>query len=83
MEGCIFTPYFKRGVNWITPQEICGGNRGTTRRWAVERGLCKVGVVKVGSVKDGEIIVLSNGAKGFQSGTMKSGKSLLEDNTQQ
>lgn len=71
MEGCISTPYFKRGVDWITPQESCGGNLGTTRRWALEKGLCKFGVVEIGSVQDGELIVLSNGAKGFQSGIVE------------
>lgn len=68
MEGCITTPYFKRGVDWITPQESCGGNLGTTRRWALEKGLCKFGVVEIDSVKDGEKIILSNGARGFQLG---------------
>ena len=68
MEGCISTPYFMRDNKWITPQASCGGNIGTTRRWAVEQGLCKLGVVKLDSVKRGEIIVLSNGAIGFQAG---------------
>ena len=75
MEGCISTPYFKRGGTWITPQKSCGGNLGTTRRWALEKGLCTFGVVEIGTVKDGEIIVLSNGAKGFQSGIVDLGDS--------
>ena len=33
MEGYRFTPYFKRGNEWITPAAECGGNFGTTRRW--------------------------------------------------
>ena len=68
MEGCRFTPYFRRGDKWITPAAECGGNLGTTRRWALEKGLCEQGVVEVGSVKYYDIIVLSNGAKGFQAG---------------
>lgn len=68
MEGCRFTPYFRRGDKWITPAAVCGGNLGTTRRWALENGLCEEGVVKGGSIKYHEIIVLSNGAKGFQAG---------------
>ena len=83
MEGCITTPYFKRGLDWITPQASCGGNLGTTRRWAVERGLCKCEVVQIGSVKDGEMIVLSNGARGFQSGFVFKEKSLPDEFTQQ
>ena len=81
MEGCISTPYFKRGVNWITPQESCGGNLGTTRRWAVEKGLCQLGVVEIGSVKDGEIIVLSNGVKGFQAGIVDLEESSLDESS--
>lgn len=68
MEGCRFTPYFWRKDKWITPAAHCGGNLGTTRRWALSMGLCEEGVVQGGSVKDDEIIVLSNGAKGFQAG---------------
>ncbi|CAD6567152.1 MAG: hypothetical protein ASARMPRED_000516 [Alectoria sarmentosa] len=79
MEGCKFTPYFWRGNKWITPASRCGGNVGTTRRWALEKGLCEEGVVKGGSVKYNDIIVLSNGAKGFQSGIVRPWKSLLPD----
>lgn len=83
MEGCRFTPYFRRENEWITPEAECGGNLGTTRRWAIEQGLCKVGVVDGGSVKDNEIIVLSNGAKGFQSGMVKRWDSCLPDDPKQ
>lgn len=45
MEGSIATPYFWRNGRWVTPpvaEEFdvargSGGNRGTTRRWALER----------------------------------------------
>lgn len=83
MEGCRFTPYFRRGYKWITPAAENGGNLGTTRRWALEKGLCEEGVVKGGSVKYNEIIVLSNGAKGFQAGIVKPWKSLLADDEKQ
>ncbi len=79
MEGCRFTPYFWRGNKWITPAFHCGGNAGTTRRWALMQGLCEEGVVRGGSVKYDEIIVLSNGAKGFQSGIVKPWMSLAVD----
>ena len=83
MEGCKFTPYFKRDNKWITPKASCGGNLGTTRRWAVENGLCELGVVKLSSVKRGEIIVLSNGVKGFQAGIVESRESSLDDSRKQ
>ena len=81
MEGCKTTPYFRRGDKWITPAAECGGNLGTTRRWALESGLCEEAVVKGGSVKYNDIIVLSNGAKGFQSGVVRSWTSLLANET--
>ncbi|KAI0505952.1 putative 4-amino-4-deoxychorismate protein [Xylaria bambusicola] len=45
MEGSITTPYFWRNGRWVTPpvaEEFdmargSGGNRGTSRRWALER----------------------------------------------
>lgn len=83
MEGCRFTPYFQRGNKWITPATKCGGNLGTTRRWALEKGLCEEGVLHGGSVKYNEIIVLSNGARGFQSGIVRKWKSLLTNDTKQ
>ena len=76
MEGCRFTPYFLRENKWITPIARCGGNVGTTRHWALEIGLCEEGVVNEGSVKEGEIVVLSNGVKGFQSGIVQPWESL-------
>ena len=79
MEGCRFTPYFWREGKWITPSISCGGNLGTTRQWALNKGLCEPGLVKGGSVKYEEVIVLSNGARGFQSGIVKPWLSLLGD----
>ena len=44
MEGSIATPYFWRSGAWVTPRvgarfgdEGCGGQDGTTRRWALEK----------------------------------------------
>lgn len=45
MEGSITTPYFWRNGKWTTPpvaleyssEDGCGGQCGTTRRWALER----------------------------------------------
>lgn len=38
---------------------------GTTRRWALERGLCVEGRVDRGSVRWGEVVWLSNGVRGW------------------
>lgn len=65
MEGSITTPYFNRGGKWITPAAICGGNLGTTRRYALESGLCTEGTVMKTSVHVNEKVVLSNGVRGF------------------
>lgn len=42
-----------------------------------------VGVIQIDSVRDGDMIVLSNGAKGFQSGFVFKEKSLPDETTQQ
>lgn len=71
MEGSFTTPYFHRGGKWITPAGHCGGNLGTTRRYALERGLCEEGVVVETSVYASEKVVLSNGARGFGRGIVE------------
>lgn len=65
MEGCLTTPYFWREGRWITPHAECGGNLGTTRKWALDRGLTSEGVVMRDEIRVGEIVVLSNGVRGF------------------
>lgn len=65
MDGSITTPYFYRDGKWITPHTECGGQQGTTRRWAIDHGLCTAGFVPRESLRRGEIIWLSNGVKGF------------------
>lgn len=73
-EGSVLTPYFYRGGRWVTPAvegEEHGGQRGTSRRWAVERGLCVVGTVERGSVRVGEKVWLSNGVRGFGWGRVR------------
>ena len=70
MEGSLTTPYFYRTGNWITPAEDCGGNIGTTRRWALEQGICVEGIVKVQDLIDGEMIWLSNGVRGWFPGKL-------------
>lgn len=65
MEGSITTPYFWRRGRWVTPPESAGGNIGTTRRYALEAGLCVEDTVTKDSVADCEAIWLSNGARGW------------------
>ena len=65
MEGSITTPYFNRSGSWITPLSAHLGNLGTTRRYALDQGLCQEGNMSKEEVRVGEPIVLSNGARGF------------------
>ncbi|EER25645.1 hypothetical protein D8B26_000034 [Coccidioides posadasii str. Silveira] len=79
MEGSITTPYFRRSrihsgrgghgqeleEVWVTPPLSSGGNAGTTRRYALEEGLCVEEVVGVDDLVDGEEVWLSNGVRGF------------------
>lgn len=70
MEGSITTPYFWREGRWITPAEKCGGNLGTTRRWALEKRLAIEGVIAMSTVRYGEMLLLSNGVHGFSFGVI-------------
>ena len=65
MEGSLTTPYFFRRGKWITPAASCGGNLGTTRRWALEHHLCAEGSIKDQDLREGEVIWLSNGVRGW------------------
>ncbi|RDA83213.1 hypothetical protein CP532_4362 [Ophiocordyceps camponoti-leonardi (nom. inval.)] len=74
MEGSITTPYFWRHGRWVTPpvsprfslDKGSGGHDGTSRRWALERGLAIEEAVQVDSLSDGEECWISNGVSGFQ-----------------
>jgi len=65
MDGSITTPYFFRNGRWTTPENDCGGQIGTTRRWALDNGLCCLGKISADSLRNGEVIWLSNAVKGF------------------
>ncbi|KAG9239635.1 aminodeoxychorismate lyase [Amylocarpus encephaloides] len=71
MEGSLTSPYFWREGKWTTPPVASGGQIGTTRRWAIERGFAVEGVVKAGELVDGEECWISNGVMGFQWGRVK------------
>jgi len=78
MEGSLTSVYFyrpdqQREATWITPHTQCGGNDGTTRRWALQQGLCVEGNISVegenddgeDGVTEGELCWISNGFRGF------------------
>ncbi|KAG6001612.1 hypothetical protein E4U43_001288 [Claviceps pusilla] len=83
MEGSITTPYFWRGGRWVTPpvsrafsrEHGSGGNDGTTRRWALERGLAVEQEIKADELVDGEDCYISNGVGGFRAGVVSLGRS--------
>ncbi|KAF1811864.1 hypothetical protein P152DRAFT_379133, partial [Eremomyces bilateralis CBS 781.70] len=72
IEGSTTTPYFWRDGRWVTPDVGNagepvgkGGQRGTTRRWALMKGLCEEKHVTQDSVKVGDEVWVSNGVRGF------------------
>ena len=69
-EGSLTSLYFFRGAQWVTPPASTGCQRGTTRRWALEKKLCVEEPVKVHSLKNGERIGVSNGVRGFGIGRL-------------
>lgn len=64
-EASLSTVYLYRAGRWITPAAECGGNLSVTRRLALAGGFCVEGRVSIDEVRDGEIIWLSNAARGF------------------
>ena len=71
MEGSLTSVYFWRNRRWTTPPVSSGGQMGTTRRWALEKGLCVEGIVTADSLVDGEECWISNGVRGFNWGIIK------------
>ena len=70
LDGSTSTPIFYRNDKWVTPASSSGGLQGTTRRWALEKGLCVEGIVSKDSLVFGEIIWFSNAVKGFFHATL-------------
>lgn len=73
-ETSVCTPYFWRNGGWVTPSvsdadsiaaELRGGQRGSTRRWALQRGLCTEAKISKDELVAGEICWISNGVRGF------------------
>ncbi|EWY91061.1 hypothetical protein FOYG_08337 [Fusarium oxysporum NRRL 32931] len=79
MEGTFTTPYFWRAGHWVTPpvaaqfswEEGNGGQDGTSRRWALERGLASEQVIDSKSLIHGEECWISNGVRGFIPATIR------------
>ena len=71
MEGSLTSVYRRRDGDWVTPAVACGGNEGTTRRWAVEFGICAEGVIMVEDLIEGEVLCISNGVRGFIYGLVR------------
>jgi len=71
MEGSLTSVYCRENEHWFTPAVTCGGNEGTTRRWAIENGLCTEGVIMVENLIEGQIVCISNGIRGFIHGVVK------------
>jgi 4-amino-4-deoxychorismate lyase len=77
LEGTLTSVYFYRNGRFVTPPVVAGpndwkGQKGTTRRWALEKGLCVEEAVMKDSVSEGEKVWLSNGARGFWVGQVVS-----------
>nr|POE54306.1 aminodeoxychorismate lyase [Quercus suber] len=68
LDASISTPYVYRDGRWTTPASSCGGQQGSTRRWALERKLAVEGEIPIGNLQDGEVIWVSNAVRGFFQG---------------
>ena len=71
IDGSITTVYIYRDNKWVTPRSR--GLEGTTRRFALETGLCSLAdsAVRMDSLRDGETIWLSNAFRGFYAATFR------------
>ncbi|KAL6704994.1 Aminodeoxychorismate lyase [Coniothyrium glycines] len=65
-EGELRTPFAGRWGHSVRSAKVAaGGQRGTTRRWALGRGFCMEEGVEVRTVRVGEGCWVSNGVRGF------------------
>jgi branched-subunit amino acid aminotransferase/4-amino-4-deoxychorismate lyase len=73
-EGSVTNIYFWRN-GWVTPPagRVSGGLEGVARKWALQTGLCsRVEKIDKDTVQEGEIVWISNGARGFNAGRIVS-----------
>ncbi|KAF2203163.1 hypothetical protein GQ43DRAFT_390586 [Delitschia confertaspora ATCC 74209] len=64
-EGELRKPFPGRWGHSLRSKVGSGGQRGTTRRWALWRGMCMEEPVRVETVRVGELMWVSNGVRGF------------------
>ncbi|ORY03046.1 hypothetical protein BCR34DRAFT_545370 [Clohesyomyces aquaticus] len=65
-EGELRTPFAGRWGHSVRSEKVgSGGQRGTTRRWALAKGMCMEEPVGVDTVTVGEGVWVSNGVRGF------------------
>jgi hypothetical protein len=67
-EGELRTPFPGRWGHSVRSSKVsagAGGQRGTSRRWALSRGFCMEETVEVRTVEEGEGVWVSNGVRGF------------------
>ena len=68
-EGELRRPFAGRWGHSVRSAKVgAGGQRGTSRRWALAKGYCMEETVGIDTVKVGEGVWLSSGVRGFQYG---------------
>ncbi|KAH7130159.1 hypothetical protein B0J11DRAFT_430340 [Dendryphion nanum] len=70
-EGELRKPFAGRWGHSVRGEKVgAGGQRGTTRRWALAKGMCMEEPVSINTVRTGEGVWVSNGVIGFGFGTI-------------
>ncbi|KZM19024.1 Aminodeoxychorismate lyase [Ascochyta rabiei] len=65
-EGELRKPFAGRWGHSLRSAKVgAGGQRGTSRRWALGKGYCMEETVELGTIEVGEGVWLSNGVRGF------------------
>jgi 4-amino-4-deoxychorismate lyase len=72
-EGSHTNVYFWRDNGWVTPHvgPDHGGLAGTARQHALGQGLCGEAIVRKESISIGDIVLISNGVRGFVPGIVE------------
>jgi 4-amino-4-deoxychorismate lyase len=70
IEGQFTTPYFLRNGIWVAPAFSGLVTESVTRRYALEHGLCKEGIILRSTLRQDDPCWLSDGVRGFFSGTI-------------
>lgn len=68
-EGELRRPFAGRWGHSVRSAKVgAGGQRGTSRRWALKKGFCMEEPISVGTVEVGEGVWISSGVRGFAFG---------------